>query len=61
MTEMTEQERWAKTCGSKAQFESKDETLKYGEKLNEDYRQDKSWEAYRCPYCEMWHLSEWRL
>lgn len=58
---MTEQERRAKTCGYKAQFDSEDEALKYGEKINEDYKQDKKWEAYLCPYCETWHLSKWRL
>ena len=58
---MSEQERRAKTCGSKAQFDSEDDVLKYGDKLNEEYKQDVKWESYLCPYCDKWHLSKWRL
>ena len=61
MDELTEQERRAKTCGSKAQYDNEDDALKGGDRLNELYLQNTIWDSYECPYCGKWHLSKWRL
>ena len=55
--DLTEQERRARTCGSKAQFDNYDSAVKYGDTLNEEFKQEVIWDAYECPYCDKWHLS----
>lgn len=57
-TKLSEQEKRKRTCGSKTQFESEDDALKYGDKINEEFTQDTIWDAYKCPYCNMWHISK---